>query len=219
MSITRRGFLKGSAAAAFATAFGCATKERPEIRTVDHWVRPTRIKSGTETTTICCFCGVGCGAIVTTAMVDGHARVVNFEGNPDHPINQGALCSKGSSLYQIPNAPEFSLANEPLGNNGARLANPLKRIAGGTAWTEISWATAISEIAAKIKSVRNQDVGVEQTAPTRSFVTTDLAARTVNRCETIYSMGGAALDNEECYLLSKMMRSLGIVYLEHQARI
>jgi formate dehydrogenase major subunit len=217
MSITRRGFLKGSAAAAFATAFGCATKDRPEIKTVDHWVRPARIKSGTETTTVCCFCGVGCGAIVTTATIDGVPKIVNLEGNPDHPINQGALCSKGSALSQIANAPEFSLANEPLGNNGARLANPMKRLPGGTAWTEITWATAISEIAAKIKAVRNHNVATE--APGVSFVTDDSLGRRVNRAETLYSLGGASLDNEECYLLSKMLRSLGIVYLEHQARI
>ncbi len=208
MNVTRRTFLKGSAAAAFAAAFGCASKDRPPVEGTGHWERPFRLKSGTETTTICCFCGVGCGAIVTSATVDGEVQVVNLEGDPDHPINQGALCSKGSALSQIPNAPDFDLAREPDGNDGARLVQPLKRAPGGTEWQPITWSTAISEIAAKIQSVR--DTG---------FVTTDGSARTVNRTERVYSLGGASLDNEECYLLVKMLRALGLVYIEHQARI
>jgi len=208
MKVTRRTFLKGSAAAAFAAAFGCTTKDRPYVAGVDHWQRPFRLKSGHETTTICCFCGCGCGAIVTSNEVNGAVKIVNIEGDPDHPVNQGALCSKGAALAQIPNQPDFELAREPSGNNGARLVRPLKRVAGSTAWQEIPWATAINEIGQAIKTTRAS-----------GFVHQDGSSRVVNRVENLYNLGGASLDTEECYLLSKMLRGLGVVYMEHQARI
>ncbi len=202
MNVSRRSFLKLSAAGAFAATFGCTDRDRPVPKTTEHQPFRTELKSGTETTTICPFCGVGCGAIVTTATINGAPKIVNIEGDPDHPINRGALCSKGSSMYQIANQPLFSLADEPSGNNGRRLANPMKRLAGTNQWTEITWQTAITEIAAAMQATRDA-----------AFVTPE------NRCENMYCLGGAALDNEECYLISKMARALGIAYLEHQARI
>ncbi len=208
MKVTRRSFIKLSAAGAFAAAFGCSDRDRPVPKTTEHQAFRTELKAGHETTTICPFCGCGCGAIVTTSTVNGSPKVVNIEGDPDHPVNRGALCSKGASMYQIANQPEFNLADEPDGNSGRRLAQPMKRAAGGTAWTEITWQQAISEIAAALKTTRDA-----------AFVAQDGGSNVVNRCENLFCMGGAALDNEECYLLSKMARSLGIVYLEHQARI
>ncbi len=148
-------------------------------------------KTGTETTTICPYCGCGCGIVVTAS--DGK-RVVNTEGDPDHPINQGALCSKGSSLYQTANN---SLRNQKVLSAAGRRKR-LERDSVGL---------ALFMIARRIKKTRRD---------------TFVAAQddvTVNRCEGIAALGGAALDNEECYLYSKLMRSLGIVYLEHQARI
>jgi formate dehydrogenase major subunit len=208
MKVTRRSFLKLSAAGAFAAAFGCSDRDRPVPGTTEHGTFRTELKSGTETTTICPFCGCGCGAIVTTSTINGVPKVVNIEGDPDHPVNRGALCSKGAALYQIPNRPDFSLDNEPLGNGGTRLVNPLKREANSDEWTEITWADAISEIATAVQTTRDA-----------AFVATDGSARVVNRCENIYSVGGASLDNEECYLIVKAMRALGLVYIEHQARI
>jgi formate dehydrogenase major subunit len=151
-----------------------------------------------ETPTICCFCGVGCGAIVASAPgTDGKLKVVNIEGDPDHPINQGTLCSKGQALAQI---------NLDVGNK--RLTKPLYRAPGSSEWEEISWEEAIERIAKKIKETRNQH-----------FIVQDDEGRTVNRLEAIASLGGAALDNEECSLIVKLMRALGLVYIEHQARI
>jgi formate dehydrogenase major subunit len=151
-----------------------------------------------ETPTICCFCGVGCGAIVASAPgTDGKLKVVNIEGDPDHPINQGTLCSKGQALAQI---------NLDVGNK--RLTKPLYRAPGSSEWEEISWEEAIERIAKKIKETRDQH-----------FIVQDDEGRTVNRLEAIASLGGAALDNEECSLITKLMRSLGLVYIEHQARI
>jgi formate dehydrogenase major subunit len=151
-----------------------------------------------ETPTICCFCGVGCGAIVASAPgPDGKLKVVNLEGDPDHPVNQGTLCSKGQALAQI---------NLDVGNK--RLRKPLYRAPGASEWAEISWEEAIERIARKIKETRDQ-----------YFIVQDDEGRTVNRAETIASLGGAALDSEECSLITKLMRALGLVYIEHQARI
>jgi anaerobic selenocysteine-containing dehydrogenase len=151
-----------------------------------------------ETPTICCFCGVGCGAIVASAPgPDGKLKVVNIEGDPDHPINQGSLCSKGQALAQI---------NLDVGKK--RLRKPLYRAPGSSEWEEKSWEWTIEEIAKRIKATRD-----------KYFIVQDDEGRTVNRLEAIASLGGAALDNEECSLIVKAMRSLGLVYIEHQARI
>ncbi len=151
-----------------------------------------------ETPTICCFCAVGCGAIVASAPgPDGKRKVVNLEGDPDHPINQGSLCSKGQALAQL---------NLDVGKK--RLTKPLYRAPGSSEWEEKSWEWAIEEIAKRIKATRDQ-----------YFIVQDDEGRTVNRLEAIASLGGAALDNEECSLIVKAMRALGLVYIEHQARI
>jgi formate dehydrogenase major subunit len=151
-----------------------------------------------ETPTICCFCAVGCGAIVASApRPDGKLEVVNLEGDPDHPINQGTLCCKGQALAQI---------NLDVGKK--RLTKPLYRAPGSSEWEEKSWEWAIEEIAKRIKATRDQH-----------FIVQDDEGRTVNRLEAIASLGGAALDNEECSLIVKAMRALGLVYIEHQARI
>jgi formate dehydrogenase major subunit len=134
---------------------------------------------------------VGCSALVFSEK----GRVVNVEGDPDHPINEGTLCAKGAALSQIV-------------NNDRRLDRVLYRAPGSTEWQEKSWEWAIRTIAARIKATRDA-----------TFVTQDGRGRTVNRTEGIACLGGAALDNEECYAYSKLARALGVVYLEHQARI
>jgi formate dehydrogenase major subunit len=153
-------------------------------------------KSVGETPTICPFCAVGCGAIVAA---EGD-RVVNIEGDPDHPINQGSLCSKGMALAQI-NTVDGKV-------NPRRLQKIRYRAPGSSAWEEVDWDWAIETIARRIKGTRDE-----------YFITADGEGRTVNRLEAIASLGGAALDNEECSLIVKAMRALGLVYIEHQARI
>jgi formate dehydrogenase major subunit len=150
-----------------------------------------------ETSTICCYCGVGCGAIVAG---DG-GELLNLEGDPDHPINEGSLCSKGQAMAQIH---QVDGAINPY-----RLTKPLYREARGTTWQELSWSEAIDMIARRIKAKRDA-----------TFITTDPdTGRIVNRTDAIGNLGGGELDNEECYLLVKMARALGIVFLEHCARI
>jgi formate dehydrogenase major subunit len=149
-----------------------------------------------ESPTICPFCAVGCGAIV--AAQDG--RVLNVEGDPDHPVNQGSLCSKGMALAQL-NTVDGKV-------NPRRLQTPLYRAPGSSEWEEKSWDWTLDQIARRIKDTRDAN-----------FIETDGEGRTVNRLEAIGSLGGAALDNEECSLIVKAMRALGLVFIEHQARI
>jgi len=144
-----------------------------------------------EKISICPFDATGCGFIVAS---EG-GKITNIEGDPEHPINRGGACSKGASLYQI-------------ANNERRLSQVLYRAAGGTKWEEKSWEWALDEIAKKIKTTRDAN-----------WKEKDKDGYVVNRTEAIASLGGAGLDNEECYLLSKAMRALGLVYLEHQARL
>ena len=158
------------------------------------WEDDTHVKYGAISSTICPYCG--CGLLVTVN--DG--QVVNIEGDPDHPVNRGGLCSKGSSLYQLSRVSGVT--------NPHRLVKPRYRAAGSAEWQEVEWADAISAITAKVKATRDG-----------TFVATDGGGRVVNRTEGIACLGGAALDSEECYLLVKAMRALGLVYLEHQARI
>ena len=154
--------------------------------------RPVRLhKPIGERTTICPYDASGCGFIVATE----NGRVVNIEGDPEHPINLGAGCAKGASIRQL------------SADNPRRLTRPLYRRAGGTEWEEMDWDSALDGIAGKIKATRDAD-----------WISTDGAVM-ANRTERIACLGGAAHDNEECYLLVKMMRALGLVYIEHQARI
>lgn len=186
MKTSRRQFLAsaGSGLASSVALFGLTPSAQavPELK--------LKTAKATETTTICPFCGVGCGQIVS--VVDG--KVINTEGDPEHPINEGALCSKGAAISQI-------------ANNERRLKKVLYRAPKSDQWEEKSWEWAVETIADRVKKTRD-----------KTFLAKD-GDKLVNRTEGIACLGGAALDNEECYLLSKAMRALGIVYLEHQARI
>ena len=188
MELTRRDFLKlCGAGTAGATFLGILNWDSLlEAAPIDI---PLRKKIG-EKTTICCYCAVGCGAIVASE----NGKVVNIEGDPDHPINQGALCPKGCAMYQI-------------ANNDQRLGKVLYRAPGAYDWEEKSWDWTIERVARNIKQTRDANWTERQ------------GVKLVNRTDAIAQLGGAALDNEECYLISKMARALGIVYLEHCARI
>lgn len=187
MNITRRGFLGAAGAGALGAAVGLLG-----LPTKAHAKRRKAIKTAEtkETTTICPYCGVGCGLIVSTR--DG--KLVNVEGDPDHPINEGSLCSKGMSLFQV-------------AVNNRRLQKVRYRAPGSAEWEEKSWDWALTEIAKRVKKTRDA-----------TFQAKD-KEQIVNRTTGIACLGGAALDNEECYLYSKLARSLGVTYLEHQARI
>jgi anaerobic selenocysteine-containing dehydrogenase len=153
-------------------------------------VPPLKTRGSTPTTTVCPFCGVGCGQVVSTR--DGHVN--NIEGDPGHPISEGTLCSKGAAAIQVVNNPR-------------RLQKVLYRAPRGTAWEEKTWDWALERIAARVKTTRD-----------KTFKTS-ADGRVVNRTEAMACLGGSALDNEEAYVLVKLMRALGLAYVEHQARL
>jgi formate dehydrogenase major subunit len=197
VELSRRDFLKISGAgAAAAVALSTIPDERALAR---HFPLDER---GEETPTICCYCSVGCGALVIQ-WTDEHGEVHRkIEGDPDHPINKGSLCPKGQAMYQI---------HEVDGEiNDQRVMKPLYRAPGSDQWEEKDWDWMLDTIARRVKDTRD--------AP-GNFVTVDETGKTVNRHEKMGSFGGGELDNEECYLLAKMSRALGVVYLEHCARL
>jgi formate dehydrogenase major subunit len=201
MGVSRRDFLKLSGSSLL---LGTLSADPASAETKE---RELRIKGAKETTTICPFCSVGCGIIVHTK--DG--KVVNTEGDPEHPISEGTLCSKGASLYQMI-------------NNPTRLTKPKYRAANATEWKDVEWEWALDEIAKRVKTTRDKTFKLtskskvkEKAADgTEKEVEKDFV---VNRTDGIAHIGSAALDNEECYMLQKLVRSWGLVYIEHQARI
>ncbi len=190
MELSRRDFLKASGAG-IGSAFIFGALNTGAVLAKPAKFIPLKKKLG-ETTTICPYDGTGCGFIVAAQ----NGKVVNIEGDPEHPINHGGACAKGASMRQL------------SADNPWRLNKVLYRTPGGTEWQEKSWDWAIDTIARRIKDTRDAN-----------FIEKDGASNLVNRTEAIANLGGSALDNEECYLLSKLARAIGIVYLEHHARI
>lgn len=191
MKVTRRDFLKiTGASAAGAAILGLGLDLKP----IKSHAQTLKIRFAKESTSICCYCAVGCGVIVHTGKA-GAGKVINIEGDPDHPINEGALCSKGAALSQ-------------LVNNESRIVTPLYRAPYSTQWQEVSWEQALLMIAKRVKKSRDA-----------SFTQKNDKGQVVNRTNGIANVGSAALDNEECWLIQAMMRALGLVYIEHQARI
>jgi len=193
MDISRRAFIQSSiVGGAAVTAFGI------DVTPVYAQSKTLKISQTTETRSTCPYCSVSCGVIIHTLgdrAKNAVPQVVHVEGDPDHPINRGTLCPKGASLQQ-------DILND------RRLLKPQVRRPGSDHWEDIDWDTAVGEIAGWVKKTRDA-----------TFVEKDARGRTVNRCEGIAWTGGCTDTNELNYLVVKTMRSLGVVYLENQARV
>jgi formate dehydrogenase major subunit len=193
VNATRRDFLKVSALAGTGLSlFGF------DLAPAYAQVRALKIARATETRSTCPYCSVSCGVLIYTIgdkAKNVTPQVIHVEGNPDHPINRGTLCPKGASLEQ-----------DIL--NPRRLLKPQVRRPGSYQWDDISWDQAIDEIAHRVKKTRDD-----------TFVQQDAQGHTVNRCETIGWIGGCTDTNEFNYLVGKAMRSLGVCYIETQARV
>ena len=193
MDISRRAFIQTTiAGGASLSAFGFdVTPAYAQSRTL-------KIERTSETRSTCPYCSVSCGVIIHTLgdkARNAVAQVVHVEGDPDHPINRGSLCPKGASLQQ-------DILND------RRLLKPQVRRPGSDHWEDIDWEPALDEIARWVKKTRDA-----------TFVERDDKGRTVNRCEGIAWTGGCTDTNELNYLVVKTMRSLGVCYLENQARV
>jgi formate dehydrogenase major subunit len=150
-----------------------------------------RIAGAKATTSVCPYCAVGCSQVVYTR--DG--ELLDIEGNPRSPINQGTLCPKGSATRQLVRQP-------------GRLTKVRYRRPGGTEWEDLDLETAMDMIADRVLEARRngwQDV--------------DHRGWPVNRTLGFAHLGGATLDNEENYLIKKSFTALGAVQIENQARI
>ena len=160
--------------------------------------RELKISHAREYKTVCPYCAVGCGAIAYVHGSGGlntERSVIHVEGDPDSPINGGTLCPKGAAQMQL-------AMNERLRKS------PMLREAGSSEWREIDWDAAMDWFARRFKDSRDA-----------TFVERDEQGRTVNRCEGIGWVGSATVTNEDAYLITKTMRAMGLVYVDHQARI
>ena len=192
MNVTRRTFVRAGGGAVVASVLGF------DVRRAYAQAQELKIAKTTETRSTCPYCSVSCGVIIHTLgdkAKNVTTQVVHVEGDPDHPINRGTLCPKGSSLY-----------HDIL--NDRRLLRPEVRRPGSDKWEPIPWDQAIDEIGRHIKTVRDE-----------TFITTDAQGRTVNRLESIAWNGGCTDTNEFNYLVVKTMRSMGLTDIENQARV
>lgn len=150
-----------------------------------------RIAGLRATESVCPYCAVGCGQLVYTR--DG--ELVDIEGNPRSPINQGTLCPKGAASRQLVQAP-------------GRLTTVRYRRPGGTEWEELELERAMDMIAERLIDARE-----------RGWQERDHHGQRVDRTLGFAHLGGATLDNEENYLIKKLFTAMGAVQIENQARI
>jgi formate dehydrogenase major subunit len=192
-AITRRDFLKvaaGGAGALVVSELGFDFAQAYEVK------QQMRIAGAAESHSVCPYCAVGCSLIAyTRTHPDGTAQLLHIEGDPDSPVNEGRLCPKGATAMQ-------------LATSSRRVEHPMYRAPGASSWQQVSWDFVLDKIAQNVKVSRD-----------RTFVTEDADGNVVNRTEGIAFAGGAAFSNEEGYFAAKVMRGLGLVYLEQQARV
>lgn len=188
MKVTRRGFMKiaGAGVASIPLA-----KLGLDLGDVEAYAAGLKIEGAKEVISICPFCSVGCHILVHVK--DG--EMVSTEGDPDYPVSEGSLCSKGAAMLSM-HQPDH------------RLTKPLYRAPYSDHWEEKSWNWMLSTIAKRVKATRDKD-----------FMRYNAKGQEVNRVESIFQLGTSQMDNEECALAHQFLRSLGVVHMDHQARI
>jgi len=191
MEMSRRDFLRVSAAAGSATALGGLIGSGVNLGPVVAQAQELRIKNAKVTPSVCPYCSVGCGTLIHT--IDG--KVVNIEGDPRSPHNEGTLCPKGAAIFQ-------------LHVNPNRPTQVLHRAPGATDWEVWDLDRAMDRVAELVKKTRDE-----------TFVEKLQNGKVVNCTTAIFSLGGATLDIEWNHIQQKLMRGLGIVAIENQARI
>jgi formate dehydrogenase major subunit len=193
--MNRRQFFKVTAAMLSGSSMA-ALGLAPEAALAE--VRQYKLARMTETRNTCPYCSVGCG-ILMYGLGDGaknaKTTIVHIEGDADHPVNRGTLCPKGASLVDFIHSPN-------------RLKQPQYRAPGSDKWQTISWDEALDRIAALMKADRDANF-VEKTAE----------GKTVNRWLTTGMLAASASSNETAYLTHKIVRSLGMLAFDNQARV
>ena len=170
--------------------------QKPKISrepfSVETLAKASRLRGAHVTQGICPYCAVGCGQLIYSK----GGELINIEGNPDSPISGGHLCPKGANAFQ-------------LAVNSHRVRNVLYRAPYSDKWETRTMDWALDQIAQRVKAIRDAD-----------FTTRDEQGRLLNSVRSIGSLGGATIDNEENYLIKKLLGGgLGVVSIENQARI
>lgn len=189
---SRRQFLRVSAAGLGpGTALGSLIGIGASLAPATARAQQLRIKDAKATPSICPYCSVGCATIVHT--IGG--EIVNIEGDKRSPHNEGCLCPKGAATYQ-------------LHKNPNRATKVLHRKPGAAGWEEVELDWAMDRVAQLVKKTRDD-----------TFVERLPDGTLVNQTTAIFALGGATLDNEWNHMQQKLMRGLGVVAIENQARI
>jgi len=161
-------------------------------------VREFKLTRATETRNTCPYCAVACGVLMYSLgdrAKNAKESIFHIEGDPDHPVNRGTLCPKGAGLIDFIHSP-------------SRLLYPEYRAAGSTEWQRISWDDALDRVAKLMKQDRDAN-----------FVAKTPDGLTVNRWITTAMLAASASSNEVGYLTHKVMRSLGVLAFDNQARV
>ncbi len=191
MQVSRRDFLRVTAGAGAGTAIGGLVGLGATLAPARAQAQELRIRDAKSVPSICPFCSVGCATLV---QVKGD-RIVNIEGDPRSPHNEGTLCPKGAAIYQ-------------LHVNPNRPTKVLHRAPGAAQWEVWDLERAMARVAELVKKSRDE-----------TFIEQLESGARVNMTPAIFSLGGATLDNEWNHIQQKLMRGLGIVAIENQARI
>lgn len=191
MEMSRRDLLRLSVAGGAGTGLGGLIASGVDLAPVVAQAQQLRIKDATVTPSVCPFCAVGCGTLIHTV----NGQIVNIEGDPRSPHNEGTLCPKGAATFQLHVNP-----NRPV--------QVLHRAPGATEWEVWDLNRAMDRVAELVKKVRDE-----------SFIERLSNGKLVNSTVQIFSLGGATLDIEFNHIHQKLMRGLGIVAIENQARI
>ena len=191
MEVSRRDFLRFSVAAGTGTALSGLVGSGVNLAPTVARAQELRIKGAKTTPSLCPYCSVGCATLVST--IDG--KIVNIEGDPRSPHNEGTLCPKGAAIFQ-------------LHVNPNRPTKVLHRAPGATDWEVWDPERAMDRVAELVKKTRDE-----------TFIERLENGKLVNCTPAILSLGGATLDNEWNHIQQKLLRGLGIVAIENQARI
>jgi formate dehydrogenase major subunit len=193
--MTRRQFLKITGASLAGSSLALMGFS-PGVALAE--VREFKLARATETRNTCPYCSVACGLLMYSLgdrAKNVHASIMHIEGDPDHPVSRGTLCPKGAGLLDFVNSP-------------SRLKYPEYRAPGSDKWERVSWDDAFARIAKLIKQDRDAN-----------FVARTADGKTVNRWTTTGFLGASASSNEAGYITHKVVRSLGALAFDNQARV
>jgi formate dehydrogenase major subunit len=197
MDLSRRGFIKLTGAALAASSVG-ALGFGDSGAALAASVRPFKLAAATETRNTCTYCSVACGILIYSLgdrAKNAKSDIIHIEGDPDHPVNRGTLCPKGSALLDIVHAP-------------TRLKFPRYRAPGSNEFKRVSWDFALDRIATLMKEDRD-----------KNFIAKNAAGNTVNRWVSTGMLAASASSSETAYLTWKVARSFGMLVFDNQARV